>query len=65
MTASQELGPWAGRGVMTSWDPQTGIGHPQGLQHDQCWVGLRGCNLNSLLVCPPWMGIDKESKPVP
>ena len=27
-------------------------------QCDQGWVGLRGCNLNTLLVCPQWMGID-------
>ena len=38
--------------------PQAGVGRPQGLQHDQCWVGLRGCNLNALLVCLPQMGID-------
>ena len=49
---------WAGRSRSTSWDPLTGVGHPQGLQHHHCWVGLRGCNLNSLLFCPPWMGID-------
>ena len=30
----------------------------EGLQSDQCWVGLKDCNLNSLLACPPWMGID-------
>ena len=45
-------------GRSTSWDPQAGVGHPQGLQHDQCWVGLSGCNLNLLLVCPPRIGID-------
>ena len=27
---------------MTSWDPQTGVGHPQDLQCDQYWVGLGG-----------------------
>ena len=29
-----------------------------GSRLQQYWVGLRGCNLNSLLVCPPQMGID-------
>ena len=27
---------------MTSWDSQTGVGHPQDLQCDQYWVGLGG-----------------------
>ena len=27
---------------MTSWDPRTGVGHPQDLQCDQYWVGLGG-----------------------
>ena len=58
MSASRELGPWAGQGVMTSWDPQIGVGHPQGLQHDQCWVGLKGCNFNSLPVGSLQMGMD-------
>ena len=31
--------------MMTSWDPRTGVEHPQGLQHDQCWVELRGLYL--------------------
>ena len=57
-SASQELGPWAGRGRLTSWDPRTGVGCTEGLQCDQCWVGLRGCNFNSLPVCSPQMGID-------
>ena len=48
----------AGQGRLTSWDSRTGIGHPQGLQHDQCQVGLRGCNFNSLPVCSLQMGID-------
>ena len=34
MSASQELGPWAGWDRLTSWDPQAGVWHPQGLQHD-------------------------------
>ena len=37
--------------MLISWDPQSGVGHPRGLQHDQCWVGLKGCNFNSLTVC--------------
>jgi len=32
-SASWELSPWAGRGVMTSWDPWTG-GSPSRLRHD-------------------------------
>ena len=43
---------------LTSWDPQTGVGCPQDLQRDQCWVGLRVCNFNSLPVCSQQMGID-------
>ena len=62
--------PWAGvtkfwrpdpRQVKASRPPGTpelGVGHPQDLQCDQCWVGLRGCNLKSLLICPLWMGIN-------
>ena len=37
---------------------QAGVGRPQGIQHDYCCLGLRGCNLKSLPVSPPQMGID-------
>ena len=46
------------RDRLTSCDPRTGVGHPQGFQCDQCWVGLRDCNLDSLPVCSQQMEID-------
>ena len=56
-------------GRSTSWDLQTGIPCLQGLQPDQWWAGLRGCNLNSLLA---FSTVDrnryhdvKQPKPVP
>ena len=46
--------------------PQAAVEHPQDLWHNYCWVELRRCNLNSLLVCTPWMEINTMmwSKPI-
>ena len=54
VTASWRLNPQAGQGMSTFWDSWTGVGYPQGLHCDQCWVGLRGCNFNSLPVHHRW-----------
>ena len=47
MGTSQGPDTYAGQGRLTSWDPRTGVGCPQGPVLNR----IKGCNLNSLLVC--------------
>ena len=47
MSASQELGPWEGRGMLPSWDPWTG-GSPSRLRHDNL-LRTRGLNYDIIV----------------